>query len=115
MTKDIERAAFEATQNTKVLFESIEYIESTDAYVPKNGFGHSLVVSSLAERLNFGWSMWKAATKRAEEKLKGCVVVPVEPSMSMVYAAVSTDDFNEHEYVVAVYKAMVEAARSGNE
>lgn len=48
------------------------------------------------------------------KKLEGCVVVPVEPSMSMVYAAVSTDDFNEHEYVVAVYKAMVEAARGGN-
>ena len=77
MTKDIEREAFEATQNTKVLFERIEYIESNDAYMPKNGFGNSLIVSSLAERLNFGWSMWKSATERAEKKLEGSVVAPV--------------------------------------
>jgi len=30
-----------------------------------------------AERFNFGWSMWKSATERAEKKLEGCVVVPV--------------------------------------
>lgn len=51
--------------------------------------------------------------KDQQEKLEGCVVVPVEPNISMVCAAASTDDSNEHEYIVAIYKAMVEAARGG--
>ncbi|GEM_PF-5419819 len=76
MTKDIERKAFEATQNTKVLFERIEYIGSMDAYMPKHEFANNLMVMQSAERFNFGWSMWKSATERAEKKLEGCVVVP---------------------------------------
>ncbi|WPO68739.1 DUF551 domain-containing protein [Acinetobacter haemolyticus] len=76
MTKDIEREAFEATQNTKVLFERIEYIASMDAYMPKHEFTNNLIVMQAAERFNFGWSMWKSATERAEKKLEGCVVAP---------------------------------------
>lgn len=76
MNTQDERKAFEATQNTKVLFERIDYIESMDAYMPKHEFVNNLIVMQSAERFNFGWSMWKAATERAEEKLEGCVVVP---------------------------------------
>lgn len=114
MTKDIEREAFEATQNTKVLFERIEYIESNDAYMPKNGFGNSLIVSSLAERLNFGWSMWKSATERAEKKLEGSVVAPVELSDEAIYKINDSLAFQDEESVRYAWHEMLEAARGGN-
>ena len=115
MTKDIERKAFEATQNTKVLFESIEYIGSMDAYMPKHEFANNLMVMQSAERFNFGWSMWKSATERAEKKLEGCVVVPVEPTEAMYQAYARHSVAPMSTLSKTGYKAMLEAARGGNE
>lgn len=121
MTKDIEREAFEATQNTNVLFERIEYIASMDAYMPKHEFANNLIVMQSAERFNFGWSMWKSATERAEKKLEGCVVVPVE-SLNKTIDAI--EDMFEDDPTLALgellpiqqdIKAMLEAARGGND
>lgn len=57
MTKDIERKAFEERfQHLDLDFvDDVGYCESETQYA---------------------WAAWCAATKRAEEKLEGCVVVP---------------------------------------
>lgn len=54
------------------------------------------------------------------KKLEGCVVVPVEPTEGMVHAfekgmLESEHFFGEFEAFNDGYKAMVEAARGGNE
>lgn len=116
MTKGIEREAFEATQNTNVLFERIEYIASMDAYMPKHEFANNLIVMQSAERFNFGWSMWKSATERAEKKLEGCVVVPVEPTEAMMINALAViatgvgTKYIDFE-IRKIWEKMVEAAR----
>lgn len=115
MTKDIEREAFEATQNTNVLFERIEYIASMDAYMPKHEFANNLIVMQSAERFNFGWSMWKSATERAEKKLEGCVVVPIEPTDLMINAYRDNSVAPVSTLSVSGYKAMLEAARGGKD
>ncbi|HDI2939485.1 TPA: hypothetical protein PKT96_003414, partial [Acinetobacter baumannii] len=53
-----EREAFEADQNTTLLFERIEYIAAMNAYMPKFEYANNLIVMQAAERFNFGWSMW---------------------------------------------------------
>lgn len=88
-----EREAFESTQNTKVLFERIEYLAGINAYMPKYKFANQLIVMQSAERFNFGWSMWQASALRAEEKLKGCVVVPESELTDTFY-------WPDSEYVV---------------
>ena len=110
MTKDIEREAFEEFYKTQILTKDYE-IEMIDQLTKFH------IETGLYEyaRMQTAWQSWQAAKAHEAKKLEGCVVVPVEPTISMVYAAVSTDDFNEHEYVVAIYKAMLEAARGGNE
>lgn len=133
-----EREAFEATQNTKVLFERIEYIASMDAYMPKHEFANNLMVMQSAERFNFGWSMWKSATDRAKKKLEGCVVVPVELSESIaeklalekvekprqendvVWQEIADRSYKDHLIqkkweIIRNYKELVEAVRGGNE
>ncbi|WP_253205748.1 hypothetical protein [Acinetobacter baumannii] len=60
---DKERRDFEKTQNTTMLFERIEYIAAINAYMPKFEFANQLIVMQVAERFNFGWSMWQARAK----------------------------------------------------
>ncbi len=60
-----ERIAFESTQNTTLIFEKIEYVVALNAYMPKLGLGDSLLVMQVAERFNFGWSMWQARAQVA--------------------------------------------------
>ncbi|MGB5886910.1 MAG: hypothetical protein WBG77_09285 [Acinetobacter venetianus] len=75
MTKDIEREAFEATQNP-IVFERIVYIEKANLYTMKDDFRDDLFTVNKCNELNFGWSSWQAAKAHEAEKLKGCVVVP---------------------------------------
>ncbi|MCO1651860.1 hypothetical protein M4D47_12085 [Acinetobacter baumannii] len=60
-----ERLAFEADQNTTLLFERIEYIAAMNAYMPKFEYADQLIVMQMAERFNFGWSMWQKAKAQA--------------------------------------------------
>ncbi|MDN8180418.1 hypothetical protein QZK00_12280 [Acinetobacter baumannii] len=60
-----ERKAFEADQNTTLLFERIEYIAAMNAYMPKFEYANNLMVMQAAERFNFGWSMWQKAKAQA--------------------------------------------------
>ncbi len=68
-----EREAFEADQNTSLLFERIEYIAAINAYMPKFQYANHLFVMQAAERFNFGWSMWQKAKSQA-----GPTWIPVE-------------------------------------
>ena len=90
MTKDIEREAF------------LEYWRENN--LPYEG-------DDADKEKCFEY--WQAAKAHEAEKLKGCVVVPVEPTEAMIEAG---NDANEcgswpHE----IYAAMLEAARGGNE
>jgi hypothetical protein len=58
-----ERELFEATQNTELLFERVEYIAALNAYMPKHQFADQLIVMQAAERLSYGWAMWQARAK----------------------------------------------------
>ncbi|ENX33473.1 hypothetical protein F889_02133 [Acinetobacter colistiniresistens] len=78
----------------------------------------------LYHRINTGWSMWKRAINHMQKNLEGCVVVPVESlRVAMKWmnedinaAYVSNDGFKElFEHKPLLEKAMVEAARGGNE
>ena len=72
MNIEEERKAFESQECVKALLKFTGFsIESNQYYIQKNGLSQSGI-----EWLNGGWQMWQAATKRAEEKLEGCVVVP---------------------------------------
>lgn len=67
--------------------------------------------SDTALAFNLFKKGWQAAKAHEAEKLKGCVVVPVEPTEAMIEAG---NDANEcgswpHE----IYAAMLEAARGG--
>ncbi|MFW2719482.1 hypothetical protein [Acinetobacter baumannii] len=73
-----EREAFEADQNTTLLFERIEYIAAMNAYMPKFEYANNLIVMQAAERFNFGWSMWQKA--KAQAVPEGFKIVPIELS-----------------------------------
>lgn len=98
MTKDIEREAFE------------EWYEN-----------HKPVL--LVENIVKGTARaaWQAAKAHEAEKLKGKVVVPVEPTNEMLFAASGRDIVAEHygdENIMwpelrETWKAMLEAARGG--
>ncbi len=75
----------------------------------KNPLGHEVEAMS---QMNQQWRAWLRRAKLEYEKLKGCVVVPVEPTDAMLIAA---DNCVISGKVTAnnIYKAMLEAARGG--
>ena len=123
MTKDIEREAFEKAlagngiHNLKVctIFddEKNEYFAS-DVCDPSE--------DHIVESINLSWRMWQAAKAHEAEKLKGCVVVPVEPTPKMIDSTwddqdeietMSHNSRNEFIYKKMIEVAMLEAARVG--
>ncbi|WP_336948676.1 hypothetical protein [Acinetobacter junii] len=75
MTKDIEREAFEEFYKTQILTKDYE-IEMIDQLTEFH------VETGLYEyaRMQTAWQSWQAAKAHEAEKLKGKVVVPVEPT-----------------------------------
>lgn len=65
------------------------------------------------DELNHSWKAWQAAKAHEAEKLKGKVVVPVKPTEHMLNEGYKT--YSQVGSLSIVYKAMLEAARSGNE
>ncbi|ENW95740.1 hypothetical protein [Acinetobacter sp. NIPH 298] len=71
----------------------------------------------------YAWESWQAAKAHEAEKFKGYVLVPVEPTDAMLFAASGRDIVAEHygdENILwpelrETWKAMVEAARGGND
>lgn len=67
------------------------------------------------DELNQSWKAWQAAKAHEAEKLKGCVVVPVEPTKVMYEAYARHSVAPMSTLSKTGYKAMLEAARGGNE
>ena len=72
-----------------------------------------------AVRYNTAWKAWKAAKANEAEKLKGKVVVPVEPTHAMIDAGRyrQWDELSspyECMYTL-IYKAMIEAQEPAND
>ena len=114
MTKDIEREAFEEFYKTQILTKDYE-IEMIDQLTEFH------VETGLYEyaRMQTAWQSWQAAKAHEAEKLKGKVVVPVEPTQAMI-DAVRSEHEGEPYLPYSLYKsflkaATVEAARGGNE
>lgn len=110
MTKDIEREAFEEFYKTQILTKDYE-IEMIDQLTEFH------IETGLYEyaRMQTAWQSWQAAKAHEAEKLKGCVVVPVEPTDLMINAYRDNSVAPISTLSVVGYKAMVEAARGGNE
>ena len=69
----------------------------------------------LAAQLNYGWVVWQAAKAHEAEKLKGCVMVPVELSEEAIYKINDSLAFQDEESVRYAWHEMVEAANRGND
>ncbi|MEW7122176.1 hypothetical protein [Acinetobacter nosocomialis] len=108
-----EREAFEADQNTTLLFERIEYIAAMNAYMPKFEYANNLMVMQAAERFNFGWSMWQKA--KAQAVPEGYVLLPRVPTEKMFQAYERSSVAPMSTLSKTGYKAMVEASESGAE
>ena len=123
MTKDIEREAFEKAlagnniHNLKVctIFddEKNEYFAS-DVCDPSE--------DHIVESINLTWRMWQAAKAHQAEKLKGCVVAPVESIEAALLWMdedidahhMSNDGFDKlFEHKPILEKILLEAARGG--
>ena len=103
MTKDIEREAFEK------LPEVAEILNEEKSHF--NGDFYNLPFNSCAESfINGAWYGFQEA-----KKLEGCVVVPVEPTEEMYQAYAKHSVAPMSTLSKTGYKAMLEAARGGNE
>ena len=71
-----EREAFERLPLAELAIESefVFYNEETNSYWPNEDF----CPSDAPETMNFAWEAWQAAKAHEAEKLKGCVLVPVQ-------------------------------------
>ena len=122
MTKDIER------EHTKYLAELLEreVIKKCDfediVFKPEiNAFHSNYLSARFMDNINFGWSSWQAAKAHEAEKLKGCVVVPVNNTTivaieKMVEQQVEASGITEDVFRLdgeKILNAAVEAARGG--
>lgn len=72
MTKDIEREAFEK--------HASKFFSSNEVFAVENN-------QYIYDEIIFMWDCWIESARRAEKKLEGCVVVLVEPTDEMLFAA----------------------------
>ena len=109
--KDSNREAFEAIPINARLLRGAKFKDGE--YVALSLFDESS--KELAAQLNYGWEMWQAAKAHEAEKLKGCVVVPVELSEEAIYKINDSLAFQDEESVRYAWHEMVEAANRGND
>lgn len=105
MTKDIEREDFE---------NHLKKMGKTD----NETFSKNEDDSYQMDIIHFGWKIWQAAKAHEAEKLKGCVVVPVEPTEAMMINALAViatgvGTQNIDFEIRKIWEKMVEAARGG--
>lgn len=101
MNIEEERKAFESMQSP-IIFERIQFSESNNCYMIKDGYYYDLMVNAKCNELNFGWEMWQASVNREGYKL-----VPVDKMMGCLY------QIGDRSYVddnVSELKAMIGAA-----
>ena len=72
MNIEEERKAFESMQSP-IIFERIQFSESNNCYMIKDGYYYDLMVNAKCNELNFGWEMWQASVNR-----EGFVLVNAE-------------------------------------
>ena len=110
---DIEiRKQLEQLEYIKDKLEYIEYDEALGCYIEKQD-GLPTGVAAWANGAFYGFE--QAAKAHEAEKLKGCVVVPVEPTKVMYEAYARHSVAPMSTLSKTGYKAMLEAARGGNE
>ena len=63
------------------------------------------------------WNAWQAAKNHEAEKLKGCVVVPVEPTEEMLIKGnrLALADKGYRYDAASIWETMIEAARGRND
>ena len=121
MTKDIEREALIAEIERFKEEAMKSYVVScwAESYTNTDPFGYVILENEnnkvwwLKTQAYQLWEMWQAAKAHEAEKLKGCVVVPVEPTEHMLNEGYIV--YSQVGSLSIVYKAMLEAARGGNE
>ena len=113
--KDSNREAFElvvANQLQNSLYHSVFFNEATGRYDCADDAPAEVQVFCCD--LNSDFRIWQAAKAQEAEKLKGCVVVPVELSEEAIYKINDSLAFQDEESVRYAWHEMVEAAtRSG--
>lgn len=100
MTKDIEREAFK-----------LEMMDDYNMREVDTPFGKDFAMGSTKQ----AFKAWQAAKAHEAKKLEGCVVVPVEPTKVMYEAYARHSVAPMSTLSKTGYKAMLEAARGGNE
>ena len=124
-----EREAFE-----KEMLNSRYVAGNISAFWDKKTQDYDIAITEL----RMAWHAWQAAKAHEAEKLKGCVVVPVELSESIaeklalekvekprqendvVWQEIADRSYKDHLIqkkweIIRNYKELVEAARGGNE
>ena len=105
MSKDIERDMMDY-EKERAAFEkhASKFFNTNEVFEVKND-------QYVYDEIIFMWDCWIESAKRAKEKLKGYVVVPVEPTDAMIEAGKLANECGAwpHE----IYDAMLEAARGG--
>lgn len=98
MTKDIER-------ERKAFEERFQHLDLD--FVDDLGYCES--------ETQIAWASWQAAKAHEAEKLKGCMVVPVEPTDEMLIKGnrLALADKGYRYDAASIWETMIEAARVG--
>ena len=119
MTKDVEREALVAEIELFIAKAMKAYVVESwaDSYQNTSPFAHVIndrnEVWWMKTQAHQLWQFWQEAKAHEAEKLKGKVLVPVEPTEHMLNEGYKT--YSQVGSLSIVYKAMLEAARGGNE
>lgn len=108
------RKQLEQLEYIKDKLEYIEYDEALGCYIEKQD-GLPTGVAAWANGAFYGFE--QAAKAHEAEKLKGCVVVPVEPTEEMLIKGnrLALADKGYRYDAASIWETMIEAARGGNE
>ena len=102
-----EREAFEELIDIEIIIsEGFKFNPNINQYYHPDHTNHRLSYAYLMG----AWMVWQEKAHEAE-KLKGCMVVPVEPTAEMIEAGNLANECGSwpHE----IYAVMIEAARGG--
>lgn len=100
MNLDEERKAFDAYFRDKypLLYKDVFDEDGDDRAI----IGYS-----------FAWQSWQAAKANEAERLRGCVMIPVEPTDEIIEAMDQFDSNFSYADMRYAYKAIVRASRGG--
>ncbi len=116
MDIEILKAEFEASECFKRFERVVQYVTfdfgtyCAKVDIPKDA-------EKFVSGLIFSWKAWREAKAHEAEKLKVCVVVPVEPTEEMLIKGnrLALADKGYRYDAASIWETMIEAARGGNE